>query len=171
MCLVAYKKGVYRCLSLKVAHKIDCQNGFNFNKIHFDQLNHYFIDILFMRDAGGLASPPWLTHIINYISYFYTEHFLVKLKYTLKKLLWCFCFWSLVAFLWHCTYLSTLVYSIACFIRSCQFHVNRSMRLSDWGKIINYTSNTYSRCETPPNSVFIQILTLCGFKLIYCRLK
>ena len=80
MCLVAYKKGVYRCLSLKVAHKIDCQNGFNFNKIHFDQLNHYFIDILFMRDAGGLASPPWLTHIINYISYFYTKHFLVKLK-------------------------------------------------------------------------------------------
>ena len=89
MCLVAYKKGVYRCLSLKVAHKIDCQNGFNFNKIHFDQLNHYFIDILFMRDAGGLASPPWLTHIINYISYFYTEYFLVKLMMdteTLKKL-------------------------------------------------------------------------------------
>ena len=57
MCLVAYKKGVYRCLSLKVAHKIDCQNGFNFNKIHFDQLNHYFIDILFMRDAGGHWRP------------------------------------------------------------------------------------------------------------------
>ena len=87
MCLVAYKKGVYRCLSLKVAHKIDCQNGFNFNKIHFDQLNHYFIDILFMRDAGGPASPPWLTHSINYISCFYSKHLLVRLLLDTEKAL------------------------------------------------------------------------------------
>ena len=89
MCLVAYKKGVYRCLSLKVAHKIDCQNGFNFNKIHFDQLNHYFIDILFMRDAGGggPASPPWPTHSINYISCFYSKHLLVRLLLDTEKAL------------------------------------------------------------------------------------
>ena len=87
MCLVAYKKGVYRCLSLKVAHKIDCQNGFNFNKIHFDQLNHYFIDILFMRDAGGPASPHRLTHSINYISYFCSKHLLVRLLLDTEKAL------------------------------------------------------------------------------------